>query len=140
MACTTLWPALCKVFAYAAPGLPTLQISRGRDAMSVVSGGDDDAFAFCFRAFRGVEGVEDGVATVTAVFAWLPCVRMLVAIASCGRSSCAEIILGVASALTMSTSDIIFDILVVSSSVMIARIIPDFLSREVKVTLYFLRS
>lgn len=103
--------------------------------MSIVSGGDDEAFTFCFRAFRGVEGVDDGVATVTAVFAWLSCVRLLVAIASC-----AEIILGVASALTMSTSDIIFDILVVSSSVMIARIILDFLSREVKVTLYFLRS
>jgi hypothetical protein len=76
-AATTLWPALCRVFAYAAPGLPRLQMSSGREAIGVSSMGAavesgvstrEGGVCRClalrgFFCFFGVEGVEEVVAT-----------------------------------------------------------------------------
>lgn len=75
-AATTLWPALCRVFEYAAPGLPRLQMRSGREAIGTSSavtaaesgvstreGGDCRCLARRSFFFFGVEGVEDVVAT-----------------------------------------------------------------------------
>jgi hypothetical protein len=74
-AVTTLWPALCRVFAYAAPGLPRLQMRRGREdigassaraiaesGVSTREGGDCRCLARRGFFSLGVEGVEQVVA------------------------------------------------------------------------------
>jgi hypothetical protein len=75
-AATTLWPALCNVFAYAAPGLPRLQMRSGREVMGALSveaataesgvstreGGVCRCFARRGFFFFGVEGVDEVVA------------------------------------------------------------------------------
>jgi hypothetical protein len=76
-AATTLWPALCRVFAYAAPGLPRLQMRSGREVIGASSvetataesgvSTREGGVCLCFARrgffFFGVEGVDEVVAT-----------------------------------------------------------------------------
>jgi hypothetical protein len=75
-AATTLWPALCSVFAYAAPGLPRLQMRSGSEVIGALSveaataesgvSTREGGVCLCFARrgffFFGVEGVEEVVA------------------------------------------------------------------------------
>lgn len=96
-AATTLWPALCRVFAYAAPGLPRLQIRSGREVIVASSvgpiergvstrEGDVCCFALRFFFFFGVEVVEEAVATDMGESARTEEVALSVATASCRES------------------------------------------------------
>jgi hypothetical protein len=120
-AATTLWPALCRVFAYAAPGLPRLQMRSGREDIGVSSVGAaaesgvstrEGGVCRCLarRAFFfGVEGVEDVVATELGDSALTEDAALSVATASCREpaSSDSEIVSRSAPSIF---GDVIFDI------------------------------
>lgn len=121
-AATTLWPALCKVFAYAAPGLPRLQMRSGREDIGVSSVGAaaesgvstrEGGVCRCLarRAFFfGVEGVEEVVATELGDSALTEEAALSVATASCRESASSDPEIVSRSADSSIFGDVIFDI------------------------------
>lgn len=126
-AATTLWPALWRVFAYAAPGLPRLQMRRGREDIGVSSvgvavesgvstreGGDCRCLALRgFFCFFGVEGVEEVVATELGESARTEEAALSVATASWSVDTSdfdSEIVSRSAAVVASIFGDVIFDI------------------------------
>lgn len=127
-AATTLWPAEWRVLAYAAPGLPKLQISSGREVISSSSGVVDFAasgvstreggvccpLALRFFFFLGVERVEDVLATEMGESGRETEVMMSFATASCrcepAVCGSSEIVLQSAGRALTIFGDVTFDI------------------------------
>lgn len=127
-AATTLWPAEWRVLAYAAPGLPKLQISSGREVISSSScvvdvaasgvstreGGVCCPLALRFFFFLGVERVEDVLATEMGESGRETEVMMSFATASCCCESAvcgsSEIVLRSAGRALTIFGDVTFDI------------------------------
>ena len=123
-AATTLWPALWRVFAYAAPGLPRLQMRSGREVIgassvgaAVESGVSTREGGVCrclalrgFFCFFGVEGVEEVVATELGEYARTEEVALSVATASwsVGSDFHSEIV-SRSAAVASIFGDVIFD-------------------------------
>lgn len=123
-AATTLWPALWRVFAYAAPGLPRLQMRSGREVIgassvgaAVESGVSTREGGVCrclalraFFCFFGVEGVEEVVATEVGESARTEEVALSVATASwsVGSDFHSEIV-SRSAAVASIFGDVIFD-------------------------------
>lgn len=68
MARSAVWPALWRVFAYAAPGLPMLHISSGSDVISGLGVGDGEGSRWALGLRLRFEGVDVGVEVSESAF------------------------------------------------------------------------